>query len=63
MGSMGRVPMGQVLFPKSEHQPLTGHNVVSYPINSCDSVSRLINMEPLELLRLQPNEPIASESA
>ncbi len=29
---------------------------------SCSSVSCLINMEPLELLRLQPNEPIASES-
>ncbi len=29
---------------------------------SCSSVSCLINTEPLELLRLQPNEPIASES-
>ncbi len=29
---------------------------------SCSSVSCLINMEPLELLRLQPNELIASES-
>ncbi len=29
---------------------------------SCSSASCLINMEPLELLRLQPNEPIASES-
>ena len=28
----------------------------------CSSVSFLINMEPLELLRLQPSEPIASES-
>ncbi len=26
------------------------------------SVSRPINMEPSELLRLQPSEPIASES-
>ncbi len=30
--------------------------------NSCSSVSCLINAEPLELLRLQPSEPIASES-
>ncbi len=29
---------------------------------SCSSDSCLINTEPLELLRLQPNEPIASES-
>ncbi len=29
---------------------------------SCSSVSCLINTEPLELLRLQPSEPIASES-
>ena len=29
---------------------------------SCSSVSCLINMEPLELLSLQPSEPIASES-
>ncbi len=29
---------------------------------SCSSVSCLINMEPVELLRLQPSEPIASES-
>ncbi len=29
---------------------------------SCGSVSCLINMEPSELLRLQPSEPIASES-
>ncbi len=31
-------------------------------VKSCNSVSCLINMEPLELLRLQPSEPIASES-
>ncbi len=31
-------------------------------VNSCGSVSCLINMEPLELLRLQPSEPIASDS-
>ncbi len=30
---------------------------------SCSSVSCLISKEPLELLRLQSNEPIASESA
>ncbi len=29
---------------------------------SCSSVSCLINMEPLELLRLQPSELIVSES-
>ncbi len=29
---------------------------------SCSSSSCLINTEPLELLRLQPSEPIASES-
>ncbi len=32
-------------------------------VKSCTSVICLINMEPLELLRLQPSEPIASESA
>ncbi len=31
-------------------------------VKSCGSVSCLINMEPSELLRLQPSEPIASES-
>ena len=31
-------------------------------LKSCSSVSCLINTEPLELLRLQPSEPIASES-
>ena len=31
-------------------------------VKSCTSVSCLINMEPLELLRLQPSELIASES-
>ena len=30
--------------------------------SSCSSVSGLINTEPLELFRLQPSEPIASES-
>ena len=32
-------------------------------LKSCGSVSCLINTEPLELLRLQPIEPVASESA
>ncbi len=32
-------------------------------VSSCGSVSCLINTEPLELLHLQPSEPIASESA
>ncbi len=31
-------------------------------VKSCGSVSWLINMEPSELLRLQPSESIASES-
>ncbi len=31
-------------------------------VSSCGSVSCLINTEPLELLRLQPSEPMASES-
>ena len=31
-------------------------------LKRCGSVSCLINMEPLELLRLQPSEPIGSES-
>ncbi len=31
-------------------------------VKSCASVSCLINMEPLELLRLQPSELIPSES-
>ncbi len=31
-------------------------------VSSCGSVSCLINTEPLEMLRLQPSEPIASES-
>ncbi len=31
-------------------------------VKSCGSVSCLINTEPPELLRLQPSEPIASES-
>ncbi len=31
-------------------------------VYACGSVSCLINMEPSELLRLQPSEPIASES-
>ncbi len=31
-------------------------------VKSCNSVSCLINMEPLELLDLQLNELIASES-
>ena len=31
-------------------------------VKSCASVSYLINTEPLELLRLQPSELIASES-
>ncbi len=31
-------------------------------VKSCGSVSCLINMEPSELLRLQPSERIASES-
>ena len=31
-------------------------------VKSCGSVSCLINMEPSELLHLQPSEPIASES-
>ncbi len=30
-------------------------------VKSCASVNCLINMEPLELLRLQPSELIASE--
>ncbi len=34
-----------------------------FGIKSCDLVSCLINMEPLEVLSLQPKEPIASESA
>ena len=32
-------------------------------VKSCGSVSCLVNTEPLELLRLQPSELIASESA
>ncbi len=31
-------------------------------VKSCNSVSCLINTEPSELLRLQPSDPIASES-
>ncbi len=31
-------------------------------VKSCASISCLINMEPLELLRLQPSELFASES-
>ncbi len=38
-------------------------HIVLKQVKSCGSVSCLINTEPLELLRLQPSEPIDSESA
>ena len=44
----------------SVHMQLSG---LIKQVKSYGSVSCLINMEPSELLRLQPSEPIASESA
>ncbi len=41
--------------------PYVKSMVVLEQVKSCASVSCLINTEPLELLHLQPSEPIASE--
>ncbi len=46
---------------------MLAESTVLEQVSSCGSISCLINTEPLELLlellRLQPSEPIASESA
>ncbi len=42
---------------------LPAESTILEQVKSCGSISCLINLEPLELLRLQPSELIASESA
>ncbi len=65
----GDFPFAQLVIPESdalrqwtELTEMPADSTDLEAVISYSSVSCLINMEPLELLCLQPSEPIASES-